>query len=489
MVLIPSGSFFLPDYLNKGIEEKTISKHELTIAVDLALPAAYRYKLNDLTIESVEWFYFAKKLARLDSEYALQLAAIYQIEDDSKASIFWYKKAIKLKHPKAATQLADYYISTNRLDEAKVLLQTHIDSAVSLSKLISIAITQGNIAYIQKYLPELYRLGETDLIEQVLHYRILTNKDLAQFNSLDNFSTFGSNHPSVACENNIQLLGSNLANLQHLKSLIKQVDSHPLADYFCFETPRYIPITQLDCIAEGELAIQCDESMWIEYEQTVNSRYLGLMLDNGGANVNKGILYLDKHDDVNVFTHELSHLLGFIDEYELSKKHVACQSVQQAAFAHNVVVLPEFLKGNKLSVLEKIKHQIPWQENIESNTVILTKVGNKWKIGTPDLNAKNHSSDIGLYPVDTCNKENIKAFKPLPQVTQLNYYEEDFPEFYASMLQNDPARFSMPSYHYNVAQALFNKGKDEEGVKWLSYALLHEDITSKKYHRIKRGGF
>lgn len=485
MVTIPSGSFFLSHYLNQAIASKTITDDELVIALELALPAAYKKKLTMLKEESPEWFYFAKKIAYFDNNYALRLATIYQMEGQNKESIFWYKKAITLNHAKAAFKLAEYYLSLNKLDDAKALL-LRIDNKNAFTRLIEIAVTQGDIEYIEE---QLIHLEDLNLIRLLEYYQVVTLPGNNGAVITERSGSLSSKTGELICENSVQLFATNLPNLQRLESLIDQASEHKLSNLFCFGTPKYIPITQLNCTAEAEYAIECVESSWSEYEQAINSRYIGLMLDDGGANVNNGILYIDKHDDVNVFTHELSHLLGFIDEYALPENHLACQSVQSEAFAHNVVILPISLKGDKEDALRKLKSQIPWAEHIDSDTPILTNVKGKWQIGTPYSDESNHANDIGLYEVNTCNNEKLKAFKPVKQVTQLNYYEEPFPLFYSERAHKEPNRFSMPSYHYNIAKAFFKNGEDIKGIKWLAHSLKREQINSLKYKKIKRGEY
>ena len=134
------------------------------------------------------------------------------------------------------------------------------------------------------------------------------------------------------------MFATTLKGLKKVDKLIAAFNSHTLNPYFCFNTVRYIHESKLSCYHQKEHAIQCDESIWADVKQDEKTRYLGIMLPAGGANVNAGILYLDIEDNEQVFAHELSHLLGFVDEYALVKDHQQCRENQSAIFSHNISI-------------------------------------------------------------------------------------------------------------------------------------------------------
>jgi len=223
------------------------------------------------------------------------------------------------------------------------------------------------------------------------------------------------------------------------------------------------------------------------------------MLAKGGANVHLGMLYFDADDDVDVFSHEVSHLLGFVDEYPIAKNHNKCQRAQQRAFSHNIVVLNDYYHGEPQVIREKILADVPWASLIKGSTPILQAVDNissspslskarpskktegkdNWRLGTPI----EYKEQVGLHISESCDNtiftsdipSRYSAYKPLHRRTQLRYYASDFPKEYLSVLAERPLEFIMPSFHYNIALALFQQDNIEEGKRLLHQALLWED--------------
>ena len=503
MVIIPSGSFFLSQHLTTLIELDKVTEKGMEYALKLSLPAAYASKITNAKQGSKEWIFYAKKLAELDGEYALQLASFYLIEEYYDESIFWYKKAIKLNYPQAIIKLSEVYISLGKLNKAKDLLRPIRHKKEAKNKLLLLAITEGDTQYLTKQLFKDTSSIDDYLLNQISKYQIVDTESINELSSLSNFNNsaltpiVNFNREHNTCENIIQLFATNLANLEQLNMLIKQTAEHPLSKIFCFNTPRYIPISKLNCVSsafipksgERDEPIQCEESMWSNVTPKIEARYIGLMVEEGGANVNKGILYIDKKDTVDVFTHELAHLVGFVDEYELSETHHLCQKKQSDMFSHNIAILPKYYNGTQAEVRAKVLEQIPWADQINKNTPIIQKIRDYWQTGTPKLISVNKPETIGLYPSDTCNKETIGSFKPIKEISQLNYYEENFPNFYTQRVNKAPHLFSMPSYHYNIAKALFKLGDEEKGLYWLTHALEQERKGTKRYNKIRRGEY
>jgi hypothetical protein len=82
----------------------------------------------------------------------------------------------------------------------------------------------------------------------------------------------------------------------------------------------------------------------------VTTRYIAIMLPKGGANVHFGMLYFDAKDSIDVIEHEISHLLGFVDEYPLGKGHSKCRTSQQQISAQNIAVLQNGYQGERSAI-------------------------------------------------------------------------------------------------------------------------------------------
>jgi len=467
MVTIPSSSFFLPQYISNQIALNHISKNDLSYGIKVGVKEAIKYQLLRVESGSNEWFYLAKTLARTDKETAFKLATIYHIEDDISQAINWYKQAIVLEHKKALLELIDLYLIEEQLYAAKDLLLPLKHQEKSLIKLIELSLTLGDQKLLKELVPLITGSNHTAFLNEMKKYNILP---IQQHSLLDTQKV-----RTIECRNSVQLFATNLNNLNTLDRLIDKVKEHTINDFICFNSPRYISIEQLNCKYKADSAIKCDDTVWRHFEPEIETRYIGLMLNKGGANVDNGILYLDAFDDVNVFIHELSHLLGFVDEYALPYSHKICKKPQESKFSHNISILSPYYQGSKKEVLSLLEKQISWFSFIDKDTPLLEKVGdNKWKVGTPSSYSFNNKTPLGLYQAETCNKTDVQAFKPTDIKTSLRYYEEPFISLYSMFLTENPDDYLMPSYHYNVAKSLFEKGEDRLGLQWLNKALNYE---------------
>lgn len=493
MVTIPSGSFFFPQYIANKIATNTISDEEVSFGIENQIEEAIEYRFLSVDDESNEWFYLAKILGKTDKDTAFKLATIYHIEGDITQATQWYKQASELEHKKALTELIDLYIEEGHLLAAKKLLLPLKSKQDALHKLVDISVTLGDEILLNELIVLLKQTNNKDLINQLKRYGIIDDNSF--------YPTHSKIRVRGECRNSIQLLATNLSNLHKLDMLVENIKDHPLTNFICFNTPRYISSTQLNCEYEQDSAIKCDEALWASFIPEIDARYLGLMLNEGGANVDNGILYLDSNDDTQVFIHELSHLLGFVDEYPLSAKHKVCQKPQESKFSHNIAVLKTHYEGDKKDVVALLEKQIPWFGFIDKATPIIHKDGGKWVIGTPNFYLSNKSKLIGLFKSETCDKNKVQAFMPTASKTNLRYYEERFITLYTDLLKKNPDEFLMPSYHYNVAKTLFKNNKESLGLEWLNKALKRElakdanlnnsEHTNReiRYNKIKNGEY
>ena len=483
LVTIPSGSFFLSQYLTDKIRSNDISDTEISYGIKQRVIEAVNYRFLKVDDQSIEWFYLAKILAKTDKEVAFKLAVIYYIEGDTPHAIYWYKQAAYLKHSKAKQALIDLYISEHEFTLAKDLLLPLKANKEALNQLLTLAVTLGDKKLITDLVPLLEVQPHNKLLKQLKKYQITAVE-----------------HPveKTLCANSIQFFATNLKHLNKLDKLIISISEHPLGQYFCFNTPRYIPLQQLDCRFDIDKAIQCNDIVWSRFEPEISTRFIGLMLEKGGANVDNGIMYLDEFDDIDVFIHELSHLVGFVDEYILSKNHKVCQNAQESMFSHNISILQPYYEGSRKEVLAILAKQIPWFNLIDKQTPLLKRAGNKWKVGTPShyLLKSNveGNAELGLFEAETCQNNHVVAFKPTIDKTSLRYYEARFIETYVDFLKTKPAHFLMPSYHYNIAKSLLKNNQEALAFQWLQKALNNEvndgdEYQRNRYNKVKLGKY
>jgi len=504
VVAIPSSSFFLTAFLTEKITENNYSKVQFNYALGKDNQSALASAWNNSKVNSKRWFYFARKLAKTDGNAAHQLANYYQKQKLNVQATAWYQRAMRLGFSPAFVALAQLYFEQNKLDKVDNVLSllSEVQDAPTRveAKILSIqlAIHRGNIAYVQQELAESKKLikstqlGRT-LLNNINKYQIIAQQEIQETNT-----RVSENHHY--CANSIQFFSTNLRHLKHIEQLITQFNQQALAKFVCFLPVRYLTIDSLECSSDTSKAISCNELKWQDFAETIDSRFVALLLPEGGANVHLGVLYIDAQDELDVLTHEISHLLGFVDEYPLKKEHIKCQAVQSQPFSENIAVLPAVYQGQRNEVRAQVLAQLSWAEAIKSHTPILKPIKqnqpvNKllWQLGTP----KEFRQEVGVFYAQTCAKavnQKVKkkvefiAVKPIYNPTKMQYFSLDFPLSYYENLEKSKGKYVMPSFHYNIALAHYQNGDTQQAQYWLTQSLKWEEREARK-NNILQGVF
>lgn len=445
LVILLLSSFFFVNYLHKSISQATISEQELALIDSIEFYIKNEQRLSTLleTNNRGAWVHLAKIYAQSNGDVAFQLASYYFENQQKNSAVLWFKAAIRLQNKRAHITLANYYFHSQQYKKAKELLLPIISEERALILLYKLALKLGDIDFITQYESTLAAFNESAFYHELVSYSV--------FN-------WHSEKISKSCDIDVQLFATSLSTLRHAKYLIEQFQQTALSQTICLYPPKYIAAGDIECQHYADEMIKCNASVWGNRSDII-SRYIGVVVEQGGANVDNGIMYLDQQDDVNVLSHELSHFLGFIDEYPLPVQHQKCQQTQESAFAHNIVTLTEYYRGARSEIRNSILSQLPWASLIKTTTPILSKVKDGWQLGTP----KKYRNDIGVFPAKSCQKNShVQAFKPYAGRTKLEYFELPFPQAYIDMLKHAPKRYLMPSYHYNVSRDLVREGKIEQ---------------------------
>ena len=498
-ILLSSGKFSLDDYLTDKLNGNDYSKDQLTYALTLKLDAAYKIKFTEAKRGGEPWLNYAKLLAKDNSQISKEIADYYFQQGELNTSVIWYQQAVKLSDASAVLPLAKVLFAQNKLGLARTVLgKVKNLSSTQMNFSVELAISQGDLFYIAKNLYKLTSsaIGKT-LLTKISQYKIVTGINVNVNEAITNGNYLSSKlknevlQPYKSCPTSMQLLATTLADLEKLSEFKKEFEKNPLNEYLCLSKPKYININKLYCDHIQNSAIKCDEGTWQTFAQNFNTRYIGLLYPYGGANVHLGIMYIDREDTFDVFSHEVTHLLGFIDEYPLAKKHPKCDQVQTVMFAQNIAVLEKEYYGNRKVVRHNILKSIPWANKIKLLTPILTSgvtlknespknsiEENSWLLGTP----QEYRDEYGVFIADTCNTGDFRSYKPLEKITQLQYYQVDFPNQYLDLLAANGHKYLMPSFHYNIAMSLLLKGSIEDGRTWL---LKSASMETKKARKIK----
>ena len=501
---LSTSSFFLSEYLTKTIAKNEHSTAQLDFAIEQENLTALSFAWKQTPFHSEHWLKLAKTLAKTQGAVAYQLALYYQKKPEQ--AVFWYKSAIRLNSLEASTALAQHYFQQGKLIKAAEVLaklsrdhfeELNVDSIVLKA---NIAINQGRVADVEeitnKYAQQLLSIEAGRLLlEDIKKYQVQLNES----------QTLKSSQLTLSCDNSLPLFATNLNHLKHLANIVLDFKHQALNNSVCFSSVRYMPINALDCSDDQGSAIHCDELNWQLWASAINTRYVGIMLPKGGANVHLGILYFDAQDTIDVVAHEISHLLGFVDEYPLVAEHVKCRSPQKKSFSQNITVLKNSYQGDQKEVRAKVLKQLAWATYIKKSTPILQPVtgfnGKQyWQLGTPD----KFKHETGLFNAQTCDDSNYKskgdfsAFKPVSHRTKLQYFALRFPELYILLLQENSTQYTMPSFHYNIAlayyqqlpfqQSSFQQKSIDQANYWLEQAASWEDDLDRR-KKVRQGEF
>jgi len=493
LITLSSSSFFLPQYLESKIRTNTITRQQLEYAVNIGVIDALIEQQQRQEYGSLLWIKLTKELANDNPIYAFELGEYFaKVNEDSKGAInlkskFWYKQATKQGYLPAAIALARIYFKQEKYQQAFSLVSNTTTNIEGVILAIKIAISNSNINFVidnyqQLINKRLVTPESLDLYNSLIKYQVIPreSKLLTDVTTQDNELKIGKGE----CQISVQFFATTLANLRQLDQTLAQFTAHPLAPYVCFSEIRYVAQSKLGCDHEDNKRISCNGYAWMQ-QGNITTRYVGVLVPKGGANVNKGILYIDKADTVAVFAHEISHFIGFIDEYPLPKNHNVCSSVQSEAFSHNIAILKPFYYGTRAKIRANILSQLPWAALIEADTPILQPIQRasgktfskqKWQVGTGD----SISTEVGLFKAQSCQLRTLQAFKPIKRQSQLRYFEKEFPAEYKAILALNPNAYLMPSFHYNVALALINDGKSDQVQHWLDKAKTFEQSIVRK---------
>ncbi len=455
IMILLSSFFFIKSYGEKIVQAK-ISAEQLARldSIEFFIDANERLKKLWVAENQLAWLHLAQLYGKENADIAFEVAEYYLKQNSIIAAQLWLKEATRQQHQEARLTLAEHYFKTKQYHKSKSLLLPILANERALILLYKLAMQLGDTAFMAQYQTALARLENSDFYQQ-----------------LSNFSVFSTtkNKINPKCPINVQLFATNLAGLRHGEKLIWQFQQHKLAAHVCLQGPKYIASHELSCQAKPEQKISCQASVWAT-RTDISSRYVGLIVEQGGANVDNGIMYIDQQDGVDVLAHELSHLLGFIDEYPLPSQHQKCQQHQQSSFSHNLVTLPDSYYGARAEIRKQILLQLPWASLIKDSTPILIKHDKAWKLATP----LEYQHEIGIFSARSCDKNSkVQAYKPYAHRTQLEYFELDFPQSYIDIMTIAPKQYLMPSYHFNVSRDLALQGEYSQAREVLRAIIFH----------------
>ena len=250
----------------------------------------------------------------------------------------------------------------------------------------------------------------------------------------------------VKCVQTIEVLATSLESLVQANLFINKFkqDERLKGLNVCFNKPVWLAPDSLTCesATKDNDRLVCDLSTFSNAKRIPVFSNLLIFEQEGKANVNNGIMYLDTADQYSVFVHELAHFAGFVDEYALpaQQAHYHCERAK----APNLILLGEISYS-------PVKRARKWQKKLS-----------EIKLAQPD------NERIGLSRSSTCVKAKMRAYKPSKAMTFMEFHDIEYiPRVYVELWQEalEQQRNSLPVLT-NLAISAYENDNIEMALYW-----------------------
>jgi hypothetical protein len=202
------------------------------------------------------------------------------------------------------------------------------------------------------------------------------------------------------CNLNIQPVASQQAGVKRWQLLQAAWAKDPLLSTLpvCFNDLVKVNAPELSCSEQTATRIDCNYASLTEQVLTGKFSQLLVIAGSGLASYNNGILQLPDSASLALLQHEFMHVLGFMDEYSLSRASAETVCLP-GAFATNL------LFDNKAATFNA------WQQ--------------RWQAVT---------AKVKLQPVATCNKTDQQAYRVVAMINPMESYQSVMPELYQQLM-------------------------------------------------------
>ncbi len=189
----------------------------------------------------------------------------------------------------------------------------------------------------------------------------------------------------------------------------------------CFAKPVLVDTRALDCSEASRL--QCNSEPLEPLALSINHRLWLLLAGEGSANYQHGLVSAPVKADWGLLSHELSHAIGFLDEYPLTAE-VARTVCQPGTLSSNVLFAKEDLQ-------RFMEHFALSQD------------------------------EIALTEIDTCRQIGLAAWRPVAATTNLQHHEYPLPDLYLTVMEKQLRQMQLAPIHYLLAMKAKKRGAEK----------------------------
>ncbi|MDX3772926.1 hypothetical protein QE250_02235 [Chromatiaceae bacterium AAb-1] len=214
-------------------------------------------------------------------------------------------------------------------------------------------------------------------------------------------ATSSAYHSTEGCAVTLQPVAVYAQGVANWEVLLQQWQADPQLSRLpvCYLPLQTVESTELVCTEVSGQRIRCQYQVLNELVARGNFSQLVVIAGNGIASYNNGIIQLPEQAGLSLLRHEFMHVLGFIDEYPLPA-YVAADVCSES------IIRPNLIMGTAPEVLERYLSY--WQ--LQENQIMLTAV-------------------------DTCDTQNIQAYRVVAETNLMRFYETPLPSLYFELMQ------------------------------------------------------
>lgn len=438
-------SIFLDVFSKAQSDEETLTVSNNAITV------YWLEKLVQLDNADAAWLLYQMLGEEGASERFMRLAALGDVAEAQLAFAMssdspekrekWLVRAASQNYVPAQAALADWYLLHGQYALAKPLLAAtaslDMQSAFKYGRLLW---DEGSVEVAKSQLSRAAQLGHVQAEMAMRAINQYTPMSATAISPL-NWQSLSSNNN--VCLQRIQPFATSLATIIRASSIYSEFvkDDRLKGLSLCIAPPIWLKNDVLDCKENfnDTGVLGCSVTPLAEAAKVREFSHAIVFAEQGKANVQNGVMYLDISDAYSVFVHELAHFAGFADEYPVGRRmarRLCDDTLIEDFMPPNVIVDSEYWYAPHKTVNNWL--------NIDPSTIIA--------------------------PAKTCALVGKKSYKPSRRITFMEHHDSGvIPPLYLVLWEQQlNNQQSQRPISMNFFQAFHRKGNQKEAGHWLS---------------------
>jgi hypothetical protein len=463
----------------------------LVLAGELGSSAALYYGAmrSQNPAEIKLWLKNSAEMGHAQSQFEY---ALLQTSNDEKR--LWMQKSAEAGYRPAIISMAKYTFESHDNSQAILWLEKAASfDASSAFKLANLYWKQDKIKKSKLYFN---KAADQNFAPAVTALQVIEQHQVKPLASLLEVTPQGPN-----CAQTIQFVATTLVSFIQATAFQDQFEKDKrLADLpLCVLPPIWLQKDSLACSSnfDNEARLGCGLYPLSQLKTPLSFTHMVVFAEQGKANVNNGVMFLDQSDTYSVFVHELAHFAGFVDEYALPESLADYHCSKNLAPNLLLSPLPEIQIESKADKKVDISMLIgesvaglSAESAVSKNTDTLKLLqsddkaiinprylpldrANNWKTAIDAHNQLQvlESNNPVLHHIArsrTCKNTQYESFKPTQQMTFLEYHDvPNIPRVYRTLWRQaliNKANYS--AINDNLVIAAFASNDDATAMFW-----------------------